>query len=417
MNKTVAGNCSVSWPDRMRPAGPSSLLRTVLLAALLTDHLGRAAEAGLARTPPMGWNSWNHFHLEINDTIIRAQAAALVSSGMKAAGYEYVVIDGGWEGFHDAQGLFHPDPQKFTDMKALCDYIHSLGLKAGIHTSPGPTTCKGREASYRHEKQDAETFARWGIDFVKYDWCSGDEVYKPDEMRSAYRKMHQALVETGRPILYSLCQYGIQDVWKWGPEVGGQMWRTTSDIADNYNRMLLIGFAQNGLEKYAGPGRWNDPDMLEIGNGGMKDEEYRTQMTLWCVLAAPLFAGNDLTKMTPATLEILTNAEAIAIDQDAAGIQGHRAWQEGPTEIWLKPLADHGVALAVLNTQTRPVSVTVDFKQLGLPETLRVRDLWAHKEMGTVKRNLTVPVAKHGAVLLKVEPETTPPRGARSASP
>ena len=358
----------------------------------------------------MGWNSWNHFHLDISDAIIRAQAAALVQSGMKAAGYEYVVIDGGWEGFHDDKGVFHPDPQKFTDMKALCDYLHSLGLKVGIHTSPGPTTCKGREATYGHEKQDAETFARWGIDFLKYDWCSGDEVYKPDQMQGAYQKMHQALLATGRPMLYSLCQYGIQDVWKWGPSVGGQMWRTTGDIQDKYLNMLHLGFGQNGLEKYAGPGHWNYPDILEVGNGGMSDDEYRTHMTLWCVLAAPLFAGNDLTRMSPTTLELLTNPEVIAIDQDAAGIQGHRAWQEGPAEIWLKPLADHTRALAVFNGQTRPVSVTVAFKDLGLPETLQARNLWSREDLGTVNHTLIVSVPKHGAVLLKVKSATAVPR-------
>lgn len=351
----------------------------------------------------MGWNSWNHFQLDINDAIIRAQANALVKSGMKAAGYEYVVIDGGWEGYHDTNGIFHPDPKKFPNMKALCDYLHSLGLKVGIHTSPGPTTCRGREASYGHEKQDAETFARWGIDFVKYDWCSGDQVYKPDEMQAAYKKMHDDLAATGRPILYSLCQYGTQDVWKWGASVGGQMWRTTEDISDNYRSMILIGFAQNGLEKYAGPGYWNDPDMLEIGNGKMTEDEYRTQMSLWCILAAPLFAGNDLTKMSQATLEMLTNPEVIAVDQDPAGIQGHRVWQEGPAQVWVKPLADGSKALAVLSTQTRPKVVTVDLKKLSLQDVIEARDLWQRKDMGTIDHRLSVSVPRHGSVLLKIK--------------
>jgi alpha-galactosidase len=373
-----------------------------VLVSCLLQGMAFAQQPQLARTPPMGWNSWNHFHLDIDDATIRAQATALVKSGMKAAGYEYVLIDGGWEGYHDTNGIFHPDPKKFPDMKALCDYLHSLGLKAGIHTSPGPTTCRGREASYGHEKQDAETFARWGIDFVKYDWCSGDEVYKPDEMQAAYKKMHDDLAATGRPILYSLCQYGMQDVWKWGPSVGGQMWRTTADIGDNYNSMILIGFAQNGLEKYAGPGHWNDADMLEIGNGKMTDDEYRTQMTLWCILAAPLFAGNDLTKMSPATLEMLTNPEVVAIDQDAAGVQGHRAWQEGPTQAWIKPLADGTSAIALLNTQTRPATVTVNLNELGVPETIQARDVWQHKDLGTLHQRLTVSLPRHGAMLLKV---------------
>jgi len=380
----------------------------LVLVFCLAPGIVFAQPSQLARTPPMGWNSWNRFQLNISDELIRAQAAALVKSGMKDAGYEYVVIDGGWEGYHDTNGVFWPDAKKFPDMKELCDYLHGLGLKAGIHTSPGPTTCRGREASYGHEKQDAETFARWGIDFVKYDWCSADEVYQPDQMQAVYKKMHDDLAATGRPILYSLCQYGIRDVWKWGAAVGGQMWRTTGDISDNYNSMIVIGFAQNGLEKYAGPGHWNDPDMLEIGNGKMTDDECRTQMTLWCVLAAPLFAGNDLTEMNPATLEILTNREVIAIDQDSAGVQGHRIWQEGPAQVWVKPLADKSKAIAVFSTQNRPTIVTVELKDLGLPDTVQARDLWQHKYLGTIHQRLTVSVARHGAVLLKVRQGAAP---------
>jgi len=364
---------------------------------------GFAQNAELAKTPPMGWNSWNCFRLNIDDATIRAQAAALVSSGMKDAGYEYVVIDGGWEGFHDTNGIFHSNPKTFPDMKALCDYVHSLGLKIGIHTSPGPTTCAGHEASYGHEKPDAETFAQWGIDFVKYDWCSGDEVYKPQEMQAAYRKFSDDLKATGRPILYSLCQYGMQNVWQWGASVGGQMWRTTGDISDNYMSMMLHGIQENGLEKYAGPGHWNDPDMLEIGNGKMTEDEYRTQMTLWCVLAAPLFAGNNLTKMSRTTLEMLTDPEVIAVDQDAAGVQGHCAWQEGPLEIWTKSLADGSTAIALLNTDNHPMTITADFKALGLPETIHARNLWRRKDLGTFKNNCTVLVPKHGSVLLKVK--------------
>ena len=359
--------------------------------------------AVMARTPPMGWNSWNAFRLNINDGLIRAQADALVKSGMREAGYQYIVIDGGWEGYHDTNGIFHSDPQRFPDMKGLCDYIHRLGLKVGIHTSPGPKTCSGREASYGHEKQDAETFARWGIDFVKYDWCSADSVYKPDQMQAAYTKMSEALKSTGRPMLYSLCQYGSQAVWKWGAAVGGQMWRTTSDIQDNYFQMLTIGFGQNGLEKYAGPGHWNDPDMLEIGNRRMNHEEQLTHMSLWCLLAAPLFAGNDLTRMSAATLEILTNSEVLALDQDAAGIQGRRVWQEGPLQVWTKPLRDGSFGLGVFNID-KPLHVNLVFKDLGLPETVSARDLWLHKDLGKFNETMTVEVPRHGVVLLKVAP-------------
>ena len=383
------------------PQTVASLARTKSMPAgdPLQEGVNRVAD--LAPTPPMGWNSWNHFHLRIDDAIIRAQAQAMAASGMKAAGYEYVVIDGGWEGFHDAQGVFHANILKFPDMKALCDDIHSLGLKVGIHTSPGPVTCSGREASYGPEQQDAETFAHWGIDFVKYDWCSGSLVYKPDQMRTAYEKFHQALLRTGRPIVYSLCQYGMQDVWKWGASAGGNMWRTTGDISDNYYHMAYIGFEQNGLEKYAGPGHWNDPDMLEVGNGGMSNEEYRTQMSLWCLLAAPLFAGNDLTRMAPEALAILTNREVIAVNQDRAGIQGHRAWQEGPMEIWIKPLADGGKAVGMFNREEHEMTMTLRFKDIGISGPAKLRDLWAHKDLGTLEGSYTTSVPRHGVVVLK----------------
>jgi alpha-galactosidase len=378
---------------------------TVFFLAL-TCLLPGAAFAGdseLARTPPMGWNSWNCFRLDISDEIIRAEAAAMATNGMRAAGYEYIVIDGGWEGYHDTNGLFHPDAKRFPDMKGLCDYIHSLGLKVGIHTSPGPTTCAGHEASYGHEKQDAGTFARWGMDFVKYDWCSADKVYQPSQMQAAYRKMSDDLKATGRPIVFSLCQYGIQDVWKWGRSAGGQMWRTTGDIADNYNSMILHGLEENGLERYAGPGHWNDPDMLEVGNGKMTQEEWRTQMTLWCILAAPLFAGNDLTQLKPNVLGILTNQEVIAIDQDAAGIQGHCAQQVGPTQIWTKALADGGTAVALLNLNNHSMAMTASFNELGLPAHVTARNLWRREDLGTFDRKFSITVPAHGSVLVKME--------------
>ena len=378
-------------------------IRLVLAAfMLLTTETVWAQDANLASTPPMGWNSWNHFGLNINDAVIREQARALVTSGMKDAGYNYVVIDGGWEGYHDANGNFRPNILKFPDMKGLADYVHSLGLKIGIHDSPGPVTCAGREASYGHEEQDAKTFASWGIDFVKYDWCSGSLVYKPDQMRAAYEKFHQALLSTGRPIVYNICQYGMEDVWKWGASVGGNMWRTTGDIRDSYDSMVKIGFEQNGLEKYAGPGHWNDPDMLEIGNGGLDGDESRTQMSLWAILAAPLFAGNDLTKMSPETLAILTNREVIAVDQDKAGIQGHRAWQEGPVEIWMKPLADHSIAVGLFNRDEQKMTITLHFRDIGVNGSVELRDLWAHRDLGSFKDSYTTEVQRHGVVMLRV---------------
>lgn len=395
LGRAVAAN------DEPRPLGGATPVGVPQTAAA---DAAPSAEAMLARTPPMGWNSWIPFRLKINDKLIRAQAEALAQNGMKEAGYEYLVIDGGWEGFHDARGIFQPDKLKFPDMKALCDYIHNLGFKTGIHTSPGPMTCSGREGSYGHEEQDAETFAGWGIDFVKYDWCSAGTVYKPDQMKSAYEKMHQALARTGRPILYSLCQYGMQKVWTWGPSVGAQMWRTTGDIADNYLRMAYIGFEQNGLERYAGPGHWNDPDTLTAGNGGMTEEEYRTQMTLWCILAAPLIASNDLSKISAESLATLTNREAIAVNQDAAGVQGRCVHQEGPLEVWMKPLADGSKAVGLFNREDHPMEMTAEFSVLGITATASVRDLWAQKDLGSMS-SFTAEVPRHGAVLLKLMPK------------
>jgi alpha-galactosidase len=412
------GNSNRTQPQSQRPIGGHrvqefdaqtfclrNLPRFIFLftLAILLPNACLAKEPELARTPPMGWNSWNCFGLDISDEMIRAEAAAMAASGMRDAGYQYIVIDGGWEGYHDTNGVFHSNSKTFPDMKGLCDYIHSLGLKVGIHTSPGPTTCAGHEASYGHEKQDAETFARWGIDFVKYDWCSADKVYQPSQMQDAYLKMSGDLKATGRPILFSLCQYGMQDVWKWGGSVGGQLWRTSNDISDNYNSMILHGLDENGLEHFAGPGHWNDPDMLEIGNGKMDQDEWRTQMTLWSILAAPLFAGNDLTQMKPQALKVLTNPEVIAIDQDAAGIQGHCARQEGPTQIWTRSLADGGTAVALLNLNAHPMTMTAVFKELGLPKRVGVRDLWLHKDLGRFNGSFTCIVPRHGAVLLKVK--------------
>ena len=280
-------------------------LRQLACAALLLA-VGRgaavAADSQLARTPPMGWNDWYQYECKVSDSIMRANADALVSTGMKDAGYIYINIDDCWQGKRDAQGLIHPN-ERFPDMKALGDYIHSKGLKFGIYSSPGPKTCGGYEGSYGHEEQDAQSYAGWGVDFVKYDWCSGPQVYKPGEMKGAYRKMYDALRRTGRPMVYSLCQYGLEAVWRWGPQVGGNMWRTTDDIGGDYDRATLFGFQHNGLEKFVGPGHWNDPDILQIGIGKLNNDEGRTQMTLWCILAAPLLAGNDLTKMTKETLE------------------------------------------------------------------------------------------------------------------
>jgi len=359
---------------------------------------------GLARTPPMGWNSWNHFGCRVSDTIVRAQADAMASSGMKAAGYEYVNIDDCWMGPRDANGNITSN-LKFPDMKALADYVHSKGLKIGIYTSPGPKTCQGYEGSYGHEEQDAKTFAAWGIDYLKYDWCSAGRIYKDEEMQAVYQKMGDALLKTGRPIVYSLCQYGRAEVWKWGAKVSGNLWRTTGDIRDTWQSMERIGFSQIDIPRYMKPGHWNDPDMLEIGNGGMTADEYRTHMSLWCMLAAPLLAGNDLTKMSAETLEILTNKEVIAIDQDPDGKPVERISPPDATAVVLaRPLRDGSIAVGLFNRSDEPQAITVNWSGIGLAgKKLRARDLWKHAEVNVTGESYSATVPRHGVVLLRVK--------------
>ena len=382
-----------------------SIRNALIIAVGLLTFAGFApavsAQAGLAQTPPMGWNSWNHFACKVSDAIIRAQADAMVSSGMKAAGYEYVNIDDCWEGRRDFSGVIHPN-SKFPDMKALADYVHSKGLKLGIYSSPGPKTCGGYEGSYQHDKQDAETYAQWGIDYLKYDWCSARYVYQPDQYPGAFKKMHDALMTTGRPIVYSI--HGRGPVWTWAQSTGANLWRTTGDIKDDYNRMVAIGFGQEGLAQFAGPGHWNDPDMLEIGNGGMRPDEYRVHMSLWCLLAAPLITGNDLTQMTPETRAILTNPGVIAVDQDPLGVEGQRVWEEGPLEIWMKPLAGGSKAVGMFNREQSTIKITIKFSQIGIRGRASVRDLWARKDLGVFTGGYSADVAEHGVVMIKVTP-------------
>ena len=372
----------------------------VLVGLVLLGAPVFAQGNGPARTPPMGWNSWNHFACKVTAADVRSGADAIVSTGMKSAGYIYVNIDDCWQGTRDEKGVIHPN-EKFPDMKGLSDYVHGKGLKLGIYSSPGPKTCGGYEGSFGHEELDAQAYAHWGIDYLKYDYCSfqGDV---PAQM-AAYKKMHEALEKTGRAIVFSLCQYGMDRVWRWGPSVGGNLWRTTGDISDDYDRMAYLGFGQNGLDRFAAPGHWNDPDMLEVGNGKMNKDEYRTHMSLWCLLAAPLLAGNDLSKMTPDTLAILTNPEVIAVDQDALGIQGHRVAQEGQLEVWVKLLADGSKAVGLFNRGESVMPVTAYFRDVGVGDTASVRDLWEKRDLGVFNSSFTAQVPTHGVVLLKVK--------------
>ncbi len=379
------------------------------IALLLALPRTMAQTPSVAATPPMGWNSWNHFARKIDDVTVRAQADAMVSSGMRDAGYVYINIDDTWEGERDGQGFIHSN-EKFLDMKALADYVHGKGLKIGIYSTPGPKTCAKFEGSYGHEEQDAQTYAAWGIDYLKYDLCGLRDIMKSAEspeaahkmMVNAYIKMRDALRKTGRPIVYSLCQYGNDAVWQWGASVGGNLWRTTGDIKDNYASMEQIGFSQAGLAKFAGPGHWNDPDMLEVGNGGMNLDVYRTHMSLWAILAAPLLAGNDLTTMSPETIALLTNREVIAIDQDRAGKQGDRVHAEGPMEIWARTLADGSRAVGLFNRHPQPMNMQVDFRELGFKSVVKVRDIWAAKDLGLIQSSYQTSVPGHGVVLLRV---------------
>jgi len=364
--------------------------------------LHRVPDNGLARTPPMGWNSWNHFRGRFDAATVRAIADAMVSSGMKAVGYTYVNIDDTWEAGRDASGRILTN-RKFPDMKALADYVHGKGLKLGIYSSPGHLTCAGYEGSYNHEAQDARTYAEWGIDYLKYDWCGAGRIYKDEEMQAVYQKMGDALQASGRPIVYSLCQYGRNDVWAWGPQVGGNLWRTTGDIGDSWESMTRIGFGQDPLAPHAAPGHWNDPDMLEIGNGGMTHAEYRVHMSLWALLAAPLLAGNDLRSMSPETVAILTNRDVIAVDQDPLGRQGHRVRADGDLEVWDKPLASGGHALGLFNRGRTPARIAVRWSELGLPGAHAVRDLWAGRDLGKIETEYAADVEPHGVVLVRID--------------
>jgi alpha-galactosidase len=386
----------------------------VVASVLLLAPACCFGQVPMAATPPMGWNSWNYFGGRVTDADIRAAADALVSTGMREAGYIYVNIDDTWQGERDAQGALHPN-ERFPDMKALGEYIHSKGLKFGIYSSPGTKTCAGYAGSLGHEEQDARMYADWGVDFLKYDLCSFQEMMRKSRadhpggadaarklMIAAYRKMGEALQATGRPILYSLCQYGLDEPWKWAPAVGASLWRTTGDITDSYGRMIAIGFGQTGLSRYAGAGHWNDPDMLEIGNGGMKEEEYRTHMSLWVLLAAPLLAGNDLSHMREADRRILTNKDAIAIDQDKLGVQAERLYQSGDLDVWMRPLSRGRFAVGLFNRARGSREISIDLVRIGVRGDTALHDVWKEKDLGPHSGVFTDTVAGHGVTLLIV---------------
>jgi len=355
---------------------------------------------GLAKTPPMGWNSWNHFGCDINENIIKETADAMVESGMKEAGYKYIVIDDCWMDDHrDSNGRLTNDPKRFPHgIKWLADYVHKKGLKLGIYSSAGTKTCQGLPASLDHEKTDAETFAKWGIDYIKYDNCYNQG--RPLEER--YTAMHNALKSVNRSIVFSICEWGRQNPWEWAPKLGN-LWRTTGDIRDSWRSMVTILDQQVGLYKYAGPGHWNDPDMLEVGNGGMTNTEYRAHFSLWAILDAPLMAGNDLRHMSAATKDILTNKEVIAVNQDPAGNQGRKVTDNGNQEVWAKKMSDGSVAVVLLNRGDDGAFMTTNSQTVGLPQAseYRMRDLWRHDDSST-EDLIRSYVPSHGVAMFRV---------------
>lgn len=392
-------------------------------------------------TPPMGWNSWNCWACAVDDQKVRAAADAFVNTGLINHGWTNINIDDCWEVKPDSKdpilggeqrdkdGMINTN-KKFPDMKALSEYVHSKGLKLGIYSSPGPLTCAGFTASYQHEEKDAQRYADWGIDYLKYDWCSyGEIVKKPtlDDFKKPYRVMRAALDKVQRDIVFSLCQYGMGNVWEWGGEVGGNCWRTTGDISDSWGSMAGIGFNQTGHEKYAKPGNWNDPDMLVVGLVGwgpslhptnLKPNEQYTHISLWCLLSAPLLIGCDLSHIDDFTMNLLTNDEVLAVNQDPLGKQAGRVSKEDGREVWAKELEDgsRAVGLFFVGEDTKdPVksfpwddkiseTITVHASDLGINGKFSVRDLWRQKDLGTFENSFTADVPYHGVELVKLTP-------------
>jgi alpha-galactosidase len=397
------------------------LLCCLLACSALVATRARAQKFDqLALTPPMGWNSWNKFACNVNETVVKQAADAIVASGMRDAGYVYVNIDDCWQGQRDSLGFIHPDPQRFpSGMKALADYVHSKGLKLGIYSDAGDKTCGGRPASRGHEYQDALTYAKWGVDYLKYDWCDTEGL----AAQGAYATMRDALHAAGRPVVFSMCEWGTAKPWLWAKDVS-HLWRTTGDITACFDCIKEMGGwkawgvmqildKQEGLRQYAGPGHWNDPDMLEVGNG-MSDNEDRAHFSMWSMLAAPLIAGNDLQKMSPATRAILTNRDVIAVDQDSLGVEGFRYSTKDSVEVWFKPLSGGDWAMTVLNRNSTPRQVAFDWRSEAVSDsvsgrgahfdavTYRLRNLWTKKDAGTTRRALSATVPGHDVLMFRL---------------
>ena len=420
----------------IRGTAPPRGVYTVMLSA--KNKLGRARRElkivsgdTLALTPPMGYSTWYHCYTKISDELVRAQAAAMISSGLADHGYSYVNIDDGWNRYpsftspdfgppvRDAEGNLRPNA-RFPDMKALTEYIHSLGLKAGIYISPGPLTCAKCEGSWQHEEQDARQFARWGFDFLKYDWCGYSKLAKDKslaELKRPYELMGGILKKLDRDFIFNLCQYGMGNVWEWGRQVGSHFWRTTGDVGvpkdgSFWKSIEAIGFSQDGKEKWAGPGGWNDPDNINIGQiiwdkkvgpAPLTPNEQYSYVSLWSLLAAPLFFGGDMTKLDEFTLSLLTNDEVIAVNQDTLAKQGRRVWRQATSEVWAKPLEDGSLAVGLFNRGEQETRIAADWSVLGIHGKHKVRDLWRQKDLGRFDGRFEAVVGRHGVALVRVQ--------------
>jgi len=394
------------------------LLALILLPVLSCGEAFSQQFKNMALTPPMGWNTWNKFGCDVNEQMIHDMADAMVSSGMKDAGYLYINIDDCWHGTRDSLGFIHPDSARFPHgMKALADYVHSKGLKLGIYSDAGYKTCAGKPGSRGHEYQDALQYAGWGIDYLKYDWCNTEGMCQ----LGAYMTMRDALYAAGRPMVFSICEWGTSKPWQWGKGVGN-LWRTTGDISPNFEKnidhgtwvqlsVLSILDQQDTIRQYAGPGHWNDPDMLEVGNG-MTNNEDRAHFSMWCMLAAPLIAGNDLTNMSRETKDILTNKEVIAVDQDSLGIEGFKYSSRDSVDVWFKPLEKGDWAMCFLNKRTIPQDVSFDFAREKVLDHLSgerlgngpysIRNIWTHKDIGTTQKVFETTVPGHDVLMLRL---------------
>ncbi|HEX6467839.1 MAG TPA: NPCBM/NEW2 domain-containing protein [Streptosporangiaceae bacterium] len=383
-------------------AAALTLVAALLTAVVMRPAPARALDNGLARTPPMGWNDWNAFGCNVNDSLVRATADAFVSLGLRDAGYTYVNIDDCWmTRSRDAQGNLVPDPVKFPNgIKAVADYVHARGLKLGIYESAGTATCAGFAGSLDHEQADARLFASWGVDYLKYDNCNNQG--RPSQQR--YTAMRDAIAAAGRPMVYSITEWGTTQPWLWAQPVGN-LWRTTGDIGDSFGSMLNIFKANVALAPYAAPGAWNDPDMLEIGNGGMTDTEYRSHFSLWAMMAAPLLAGTDLRNPSAATLAILRNRDVVAVDQDPLGVQAREMSSASGRHVLSRPLSGGDYAVALFNETSSATTISTTAAAAGLPaaSSYGLRDLWSGATQ-TSTGTISAPVPAHGTVVFRVTP-------------